>query len=63
VVFHEIIGETEAFIDGSPAGRKSNPLPGELTISFPPGVERFDLSLILRATGSPAGITKSVEII
>jgi len=63
VVFHEIIGEAEAFIDGAPAGRKSNPAPGELTISFPPGIERFVLSLILRAATSPAGMTKSVEII
>jgi hypothetical protein len=63
VVFHKIIGEAEAFIDGAAAGRKSNPAPGELTISFPPGIERFVLSLILRATGSPAGMTKSVEII
>jgi beta-galactosidase len=63
VLFHEIIGEAEAFIDGAAAGRKSNSSPGELTISFPPRTERFVLSLILRATGSPAGITKNVEII
>ena len=62
ILFHEIVGEAEVYLDGLAVGRKSDPSAGDLTISFPSGVEQLMLSVLIHAETGPAGIVKHVEM-
>jgi beta-galactosidase len=63
VVFHEIAGQAEVFIDGKSVGRKHESSPSPLTVLFPAGIEQLSVSLVIHAQGAPAGITKRVELL
>jgi beta-galactosidase len=63
IVFPEIIGQAEAFLDGANVAKKSDASAAEFSIAFPAGLEQLTVTLILHAQRSPAGITRPVEFL
>jgi beta-galactosidase len=63
IVFHELIGEADAVLDGVAVGTKSDPKPGRFEVPFAAGVERATLCIVLRSESAPAGISAVVELL
>jgi beta-galactosidase len=63
ILFREIVGEAEVYLDGTAVGKKSDASPGQLKILFRAGAEQFVLSVLIHADAGPAGIVKHVEML
>jgi beta-galactosidase len=63
ILFREIVGEAEVYLDGTAVGKKSDASPGQLKVLFRPGTEQFVLSVLIHADAGPAGIVKHVEML
>jgi beta-galactosidase len=63
IVFHEIVGQADVYLDGVAVATKSDPRAGQIVVPIPSGLDRITLSAILHATTCPAGITQCVEIL
>jgi len=63
IVFREITGRGEVFLDGSPIAAKSDPSPAEMTLTFGPAQQHLELSVLVYDDAAPVGLTRSVELI
>ena len=63
VVFNEIIGEADVYIDGIAVGQKTSAAASEFAVLFPANVERFTLSVVIHAEDTTAGISRRVELL
>jgi hypothetical protein len=63
IVFKEILGSAEVFIDGVSVGRKTNPAAGPLTVPLPAKDGSRTVSLVVNAGGlAKAGLTGGVIV-
>jgi len=63
LVFHEIVGAAEIYIDGHSVAFKADSSPGPLTVPLSRSSTKLMLSVLLQAHSAPAGITQPVELI
>ena len=63
LVFHNLAGTAEVWLDGKLAGKKESPQRGNLTVALPPGTREHTMSVIFEADGNrPTGFGGTVTI-
>jgi beta-galactosidase len=63
LVFREIVGQAEVWVDGIKLGQKTDPAPGPLTVQLPQGSGWRTLTVLLQSqAGQPSGILGRVVL-
>jgi beta-galactosidase len=62
LIFSEIIGQAEVFLNGKPAGKKIDAAPASLEITIPPTGEEMFITVVVRADAASAGVSQVVEL-
>ena len=61
--FVEVTGPCQVFIDGKKIGEKTSDAPGPLQMAFPPGLDKFRVSVLCPVTaGRPHGLSGVVRL-
>jgi beta-galactosidase len=62
LIFREIRGQAEAFVNGAACALTAEQPAGSFSLALPPSLSPVTVSILVKADGAPAGICNSIEL-